>query len=63
MALDRLGILKNMVAQNPKDSFSRYGLAMEYANSGSLDKAVEEYEALHEPDKAQKFRAELGATK
>ncbi len=35
-----------MVAQNPKDSFSRYGLAMEYANTGSLDKAVEEYDSL-----------------
>lgn len=35
-----------MVAHNPQDSFSRYGLAMEYANSGALGKAVEEYEAL-----------------
>ncbi len=35
-----------MVAQNPKDSFSRYGLAMEYANTGSLEKAVEEYNSL-----------------
>ena len=46
MGLNRLEILKNMVAQNPNDSFSRYGLAMEYANSGSLEKAVEEYESL-----------------
>jgi tetratricopeptide (TPR) repeat protein len=46
MALDRLEVLKSMVAQNPKDSFARYGLAMEYANSGSLEKALEEYEAL-----------------
>ena len=44
--MNRLEILKTMVAQNPADSFSRYGLAMEYANSGSLDKAVEEYESL-----------------
>jgi tetratricopeptide (TPR) repeat protein len=46
MALDRLEVLKSMVAQNPKDSFACYGLAMEYANSGSLDKAVEQYELL-----------------
>src|SRR5881397_3912031 len=46
MAVNRMEILKNMVAQNPNDSFSRYGLAMEYANSGSLEKAVEEYESL-----------------
>lgn len=35
-----------MVAQNPNDTFSRYGLAMEYANSGNLELAVEEYESL-----------------
>ena len=46
MALNRLEILKTMVAQNPKDSFSRYGLAMEYANTGSLEDAVKEYESL-----------------
>ena len=46
-----------MVAQNPKDSFSRYGLAMEYANTGSLDKAVEEYDSLLEfnPDYAAAY--------
>src|SRR5215467_4039386 len=44
--MNRLEILQNMVVQNPKDSFSRYGLAMEYANSGALDKAIVEYEAL-----------------
>ena len=44
--MNRLEILKSMVEQNPNDSFSRYGLAMEYANSGSLEKAVEEYEFL-----------------
>jgi len=44
--MNRLEILQNMVSQNPKDSFSRYGLAMEYAKSGALDKAIEEYEAL-----------------
>src|SRR5437868_11301139 len=46
MALNRLEILKSMVAQNPNDNFSRYGLAMEYASSGALAQAVEEYEAL-----------------
>jgi len=44
--MNRLEVLQGMVAQNPKDSFSRYGLAMEYANTGSLDKAVEEYNSL-----------------
>ena len=55
--MDRLEILKSMVEQNPKDSFSRYGLAMEYAKSGSLDKAVEEYDSLLEfnPDYAAAY--------
>ena len=43
---NRLEVLKNMVAQSPNDSFSRYGLAMEYANLGDLERAMEEYRAL-----------------
>ena len=43
---DRLEVLKNMVAQNPNDSFARYGLAMELANSGDLEHAIQEYQAL-----------------
>lgn len=42
----RLDILKNMVAQNPGDSFARYGLAMENRNSGDLEAAVREFQAL-----------------
>ena len=43
---NRLEVLKTLVAQNPNDSFSRYGLAMEYANTGDLQQAVEEYRGL-----------------
>ncbi|HUS06273.1 MAG TPA: tetratricopeptide repeat protein [Bryobacteraceae bacterium] len=43
---NRLETLKSMVEQNPNDSFARYGLAMEYANSGQLDEAVAAYRAL-----------------
>jgi tetratricopeptide (TPR) repeat protein len=48
----RLEILKSMVEQKPEDSFSRYGLAMEYVNSGALEAAVEEFQALlrHNPN-------------
>ena len=48
MASTRLDILKSMVAQNPGDSFSRYGLAMEYRNGGDLEGAVREFRALIE---------------
>ena len=46
MASTRLDVLKSMVAQNPKDSFSRYGLAMEYRNAGDLEGAVREFREL-----------------
>ena len=46
MASTRLDILKNMVAQRPEDSFLRYGLAMEYRNSGDLQQAMDEFNAL-----------------
>ena len=51
MATSRLEILKSMVAQNPRDSFSRYGLAMEYRNAGNLDGAVQEFRALIAADR------------
>ncbi len=43
---NRLEILKSMVDSNPTDTFARYGLAMEYANSGKLEEAVEQYRSL-----------------
>ncbi|MFN7993718.1 MAG: tetratricopeptide repeat protein [Bryobacteraceae bacterium] len=42
----RLEVLKNMVAQTPDNSFLRYGLAMELANSGDLEQAMKEYRNL-----------------
>jgi tetratricopeptide (TPR) repeat protein len=46
MASTRLEILKSMVEQNPGDSFARYGLAMEYGNTGDLAAAVGEFRSL-----------------
>jgi Tfp pilus assembly protein PilF len=46
MAANRLDILKTMVAQNPRDSFSRYGLAMEYRNAGDLEAAMAEFRTI-----------------
>jgi tetratricopeptide (TPR) repeat protein len=46
MATNRLDLLKQMVAQDPKNSFARYGLAMEYGNNGQLEDAVAEFETL-----------------
>jgi len=46
MASSRLELLKTLVAQNPSDVFSRYGLAMEYRNGGDLEAATREFQAL-----------------
>jgi tetratricopeptide (TPR) repeat protein len=44
--MDRLAMLKEILAQNPKDAFARYGLAMEYSNSGQVEDALREFGAL-----------------
>ncbi|MBZ5578468.1 MAG: tetratricopeptide repeat protein [Acidobacteriia bacterium] len=46
MAINRLETLKSLVAQNPQDSFLRYGLAMEYRNTGDLEAAIGEFQTL-----------------
>jgi tetratricopeptide (TPR) repeat protein len=48
MAENRIEILKNLVAQNPGDSFARYGLAMACASAGDYAQAVENYRKLLE---------------
>jgi tetratricopeptide (TPR) repeat protein len=50
MATNRLDALKQMVAQDPSNSFARYGLAMEYANSGQPGEAVAEFRTLLSQD-------------
>jgi Flp pilus assembly protein TadD len=57
MPANRLEILKTMLQQNPRDTFARYGLAMEFANSGQLESAVAEFHALLEfnPDYAAAY--------
>src|SRR3954467_14754509 len=57
MANNRLEILRSMVERNPADGFSRYGLAMEYVNSGDLLTAVDEFVKLleHNPNYAAAY--------
>jgi tetratricopeptide (TPR) repeat protein len=50
MATNRLDILRQMVAQDPANSFARYGLAMEYANTGAWEQAAAEFESLIQSD-------------
>jgi tetratricopeptide (TPR) repeat protein len=42
----RIEILNQLLEANPANTFARYGLAMEYVKSGSLDQAMTEFEAV-----------------
>ena len=39
-------MLTEILSQNPTDAFARYGLAMEYSNSGEVERALEEFGRL-----------------
>jgi tetratricopeptide (TPR) repeat protein len=42
----RLELLRGMLEHTPDDSFLRYGLAMEYRNTGDLEAAAREFRVL-----------------
>src|SRR5712672_1364310 len=44
--MGRLEMLKEHLAEFPSDDFARYGLAMEYANAGDNNAALEEFATL-----------------
>ena len=44
--MDRIAMLSEVLASNPNDAFARYGLALEYANRGESDAALQEFEKL-----------------
>jgi tetratricopeptide (TPR) repeat protein len=44
--MDRIALLTQVLSQNPSDAFARYGLAMEYSNSGEIERALEEFGRL-----------------
>ena len=52
MATNRVEILNQMVSQDPNNAFARYGLAMEYANSGQLEQAVAEFRTVLQHDES-----------
>ncbi len=39
-------MLNEVLTQNPNDVFARYGLAMEFSNTGNIDRALEEFGKL-----------------
>jgi tetratricopeptide (TPR) repeat protein len=42
----RLQILRQLLEQDPANTFARYGLAMEHVKAGELEGAVKEFEAV-----------------
>jgi Tfp pilus assembly protein PilF len=48
--MNRIEILKGFLEENPRDSFSRYALALEYAKLGQNDDAVREFETVKKND-------------
>jgi predicted Zn-dependent protease len=49
---DKIAGLKEILALDPKNSFARYGIAMELAYRGEVDQALKEFDVLitHNPD-------------
>jgi cytochrome c-type biogenesis protein CcmH/NrfG len=44
--MDRLQMLKDLIAQDPNNQLARYGLGMEYSTRGEVDAAVGEFKGL-----------------
>lgn len=44
--MDRIAALNDILTENPKDAFARYGLAMEYSKAGDFDRALAEFALL-----------------
>ncbi len=44
--MDKIAMLKEILAQQPGDAFARYGLAMAYASEGDATTALEEFDRL-----------------
>lgn len=50
--MDKIAALKEILALDPKNSFARYGIAMELVNQGQVDTAIAEFNLLltNDPD-------------
>jgi predicted Zn-dependent protease len=44
--MDRLAMLSELLGKDPNNAFARYGLAMEYSNSGKVEQAIDEFHKL-----------------
>lgn len=44
--MSRIETLTEMLSHDPTNAFARYGLAIEYSNSGQTEQAVKEFQTL-----------------
>jgi predicted Zn-dependent protease len=44
--MDKIAMLREILAQNPTDAFARYGLAMEHASRGETEPSLSEFSHL-----------------
>ena len=44
--MDRIAMLSEILAHDPNNGFARYGLAMEYSQSGEVERSLEEFGRL-----------------
>ena len=51
-SIDKIAGLKEILALDPKNSFARYGIAMELSARGEIDESLAEFKALlaNDPD-------------
>jgi predicted Zn-dependent protease len=48
--MDKIAALKDVLALDPKNSFARYGMAMEWVSLGKISEALAEFDTLLEND-------------
>jgi hypothetical protein len=61
LASPRIEALEQLLAQDPNNTFVRYGLAMEFVNAGELERAVAEFETVREKDPSYGARTTTAA--
>src|SRR3954468_13307577 len=52
MATNRVDMLKQMLSENPNNTFARYGLAMEFVKAGAFAEGIAEFEKLLQQDES-----------
>jgi Tfp pilus assembly protein PilF len=50
MSIERVNHLKSVLEKEPRNSFARYALGMEYSSAGETDAAIEQFRLLLEAD-------------